>query len=157
MMRMMFRQRFFSWFDSYDVYDEQGDTLYTVKGMLSWGHCLKVMDAQGRELGMVKEEVFTLLPRFQLFMDGREVGVIEKQFTLFQPKFRLEVMGWSVEGDWLEWDYRVMQGQRPVATISKKLLEWTDTYAIEVVQEQDALLSLMVVLAIDAVKCSAGN
>ena len=43
-MRMYFKQRLFSWFDSYDIYDEQGNTLYVVKGQLSWGHCLKIFD-----------------------------------------------------------------------------------------------------------------
>ena len=43
-MKMLFRQRFFSWFDSFDIYDEAGNTLYIVKGQLSWGHCLKIFD-----------------------------------------------------------------------------------------------------------------
>ena len=40
-MKLLFKQRFFSWFDSYDIYNEAGDTVYVVKGQLSWGHCLK--------------------------------------------------------------------------------------------------------------------
>ena len=48
-MKMVFKQRFFSWFDSYDIYDEQGNTLYEVRGQLSWGHCLKIFDAYGVE------------------------------------------------------------------------------------------------------------
>lgn len=31
-MRLLFRQRFFSWFDSYDIYDERENPVYTVKG-----------------------------------------------------------------------------------------------------------------------------
>ena len=46
-MQMLFRQRIFSWFDSYDIYAEDGSVLYTVKGQLSWGHCLKIFDADG--------------------------------------------------------------------------------------------------------------
>lgn len=34
-MKLLFQQRFFSWFDSYDIYNEAGQTLYTVKGQLS--------------------------------------------------------------------------------------------------------------------------
>ena len=49
-MKLLFRQRIFSWFDSYDVFDEDGDKLYTVKGQLSWGHCLKIYDANGNLL-----------------------------------------------------------------------------------------------------------
>ena len=29
-MRLLFKQRFFSWFDSYDIYDEDGNTVFTV-------------------------------------------------------------------------------------------------------------------------------
>ena len=37
-MKLLFKQRLFSWFDSYDIYDEAGNTVYVVKGQLSWGH-----------------------------------------------------------------------------------------------------------------------
>ena len=47
-MILRFKQRFFSWFDSYDIYDENGNTVYVVKGQLSWGHCLKIFDAYGK-------------------------------------------------------------------------------------------------------------
>ena len=36
----------------------------------------------------------------------------------------------------------------------KELFHWTDTYVIDVAEEKDALYALMVVLAIDAEKCS---
>ena len=34
-MKLRFRQRFFSWFDSYDIYNESGETVFAVKGALS--------------------------------------------------------------------------------------------------------------------------
>ena len=36
-MKLWFKQRMFSWFDSYDIYDENGQTMFVVKGALSWG------------------------------------------------------------------------------------------------------------------------
>ena len=30
-MKLLFKQRFFSWLDSYDIYDEYENTVYTVK------------------------------------------------------------------------------------------------------------------------------
>ena len=48
-MKLCFKQRFFSWFDSYDIYDAStGATAFTVEGKLAWGHCLHILDAQGR-------------------------------------------------------------------------------------------------------------
>ena len=61
-MKLLFKQRLFTWFDSYDIYDENGNTVYTVEGQLSWGHCMKVFDAYGNEIGMLQEKVFTFLP-----------------------------------------------------------------------------------------------
>ena len=66
-MRLLFKQRFLSWFDSYDIYDEEGRTAYTVEGKLSWGHRLEIYGPAGDHLGTVKEEVLTLLPRFALY------------------------------------------------------------------------------------------
>ena len=42
-MKLLFKQRFFSWLDSYDIYDEMGNTVYTVKGELSWGNYRYIM------------------------------------------------------------------------------------------------------------------
>ena len=76
-MRMYFKQRLFSWFDSYDIYDEDGATLYTVEGQLSWGHCLHILDAAGRHVGTVQERVLTLLPKFELYFEEQYVGCVQ--------------------------------------------------------------------------------
>ena len=61
-MKLLFKQRAFAWFDSYDIYDENENTVYIVKGQLSWGHCLKIFDAsEEHELGTVKEQSFFLV------------------------------------------------------------------------------------------------
>lgn len=154
-MKLLFKQRFFSWFDSYDVYDEAGQTVYTVKGQLSWGHCLKIYDAHGRELGTVKERVLTFLPKFEMYLGNQYVGCISKEFTLFRPKFNIDCNGWHMDGNWMEWDYQILNGSGGlVANVSKELWNWTDTYVIDVRDPQDALCTLMLVLAIDAEKCS---
>lgn len=44
-MKLLFKQRIFSWLDSYDIYDENGDTVYTVKGQLSLGHKLFIYNS----------------------------------------------------------------------------------------------------------------
>ncbi len=155
-MKLLFKQRFFSWFDSYDIYDEDGNTVFTVQGRLAWGHKLEISDAAGNYLGMVKEEILTFLPRFALYVGDDCIGQIRKEFTLFKPAFTLDCNGWEVHGDFFEWDYQVMDGSRLVMTASKELLHWTDTYVLEIADPKDTLVCLMIVLAIDAAKCSNG-
>ena len=154
-MKLIFKQRLFSWFDSYDIYDEAGNTVFTVKGELSLGHLLRIYDANGKALGCVKERAFALLPKFEMYLGDSYIGCISKEFALFKPKFNIDYNGWHVEGDWFEWDYAIMNSAKMcVATVSKELLRWTDTYVIDVSDPKDALYVLMLVLAIDAEKCS---
>ncbi len=155
-MRLNFKQRFFSWLDSYDIYDEDGNTVFTVEGQLSWGHCLHIKDAGGNHIGTLQERIFTFLPQFEIYIHDSYVGCIKKEFTLFKPQFTIDCNGWQVDGQWMEWDYTIMDGRRQVAAISKELFHWTDTYIIDVADPRDALGALLVALAIDAEKCSRG-
>ena len=154
-MRLMFKQRLFSWFDSYDIFDEAGNTAYTVEGQLSWGHCLKIFDKAGNEVGTVKERILTFLPKFEIYLGNEYIGCISKEFTFFTPKFNIDYNGWHVDGNWFEWDYTILNSVgQDIAAVSKEIWNWTDTYVIDVYNPQDALYVLMLVLAIDAEKCS---
>ena len=157
-MKFIFKQRFFSWLDSYDIFDEYGNTLYTVKGELAFGHMFNIYDAGGNQVGCIKEKVFTWLPKFEIYMDGRCIGCIKKEFSLFKAKFTIDLNGFRVVGDLFEWDYTIINAEgRNVATVTKELFNFTDTYSINVENPSDALCALMLVLAIDAEKCSRGK
>ena len=103
----------------------------------------------------MKQRVLTFLPKFDLYVRETCVGTICKEFTFLRPAFTLDFNGWQVSGSFMEWDYTITDAEgRQVATVSKELFHWTDTYVIDVAEEKDALYALMVVLAIDAEKCS---
>ena len=154
-MKLLFKQRFFSWFDSYDIYDESGNTIYVVKGQLSWGHCLKIFDRYGSEIGTVKERVLTLLPKFEIYEKNNYIGCISKEFTFIKQKYNIDFNGWHIDGSFIEWDYTIVDSHgNKIAEISKELLRMTDTYVLDISKPEDALYVLMFVLAIDAEKCS---
>lgn len=154
-MKLLFKQRVFSWLDSYDIYDEQGNTVYTVRGKLNWGHCLKIYDVYGTEIGTVKERVLTFLPKFEIYLGEQYLGCIQKELTFFKPRYQIDYNGWYVEGNFWEWDYEIIDCTGDtVAVVSKELLHWADTYAIDVCNPEHALTVLMFVLALDAEKCS---
>ena len=81
-MRLLIKQRVFSWTDTYDVYDENENRKYFVKTeMFRMGHQIHVYDAAGNEIGMIKQRVFTLLPCFDIEIGGREMGSIQKELN----------------------------------------------------------------------------
>ena len=153
-MKMLFKQRLFSWFDSYDIYDENGETLFTVEGKLNWGHCLHILNAGGEHIGSVQQKMTALMPRFELYAYGEHLGCIKQELTLLTPRFTFDCSDWEVEGDWTQWDYSIVSPRLGlVAVVGKVLFQMTDTYAIDVPDPGNALCVLMAVLAIDAGKC----
>lgn len=154
-MKLLFKQRLFSWFDSYDIYNENGDTVFTVHGKPSWGHKLHIHDSSDNHIATVKQVLLTFMPRFELYVGDRYVGSISKKFTFLRPSYEIDFNNWRISGSFLEWDYRIEDvSQRCVAVISKEIFNFTDTYSIDVNNSNDALYVLMTVLAIDAEKCS---
>lgn len=152
-MKLLFKQRIFSWFDSYDIYNEHGETVYTVEGKFGWGHRLHICDANGVHIATLKQELFSLLPSFELYENEQLIGYVRKKFSFFKPCY--DALDWSVEGNFLEWDYTLTDTSGNVAaTISKEIFNFTDTYSIDVAEGINPLYPLMVTLAIDAEKCS---
>ena len=157
-MKLLIKERVFSWSDTYDIYDENGNVKYIVKAeIFSFGHQLHVYDSNGNEIGQIKQKLLTFLPQFEIEIGGRTVGTISKQFTLFRPKYEIDFNGWRVEGDFLGWDYDVYEGCSSIIHISKELFHWGDTYAIHFANSQDELMGMMLVIAIDAANCSESN
>lgn len=153
-MKLIIKERIFSWFDSYDVYDEHKKTAFTVKGKLAWGHMLVIYDKDGEKVGKVEEKIISLLPKYEIFENGESLGCIRKDITLVKPKYSLDSKGWTAKGDIVQWNYKIVKDKKVIATISRKLIRLKDTYVIEVENDKDALRALMFVLAIDAERCS---
>ena len=103
-MKLLFKQRLFSWFDSCDIYDEAGNTVYVVKGQLAWGHKLIIYDAYGNEVGMVVEKVLTFLPKFEIYKNGSYIGCLSKEFSFLTPHYNIDYNGWHIDGTIMEWD-----------------------------------------------------
>lgn len=155
-MKLYLKQKILSWFDSYNIYDENDEIVYKVKGRLSWGHLLKIYDNTGNEVGTIKEKIITIMPKFILYNEkNKEIGSISKKITLFKPSYKLSCNDWEIDGNILEWNYKVKdKNKNIIMTAKKKLFKLTDTYEIDIENKKDALLSLMIVLSIDIDKCS---
>lgn len=153
-MRLILKQRLLSFLDSYDIYDDVGNVVFVVNGRLSIGHCLEIYYPDGSYVGTLKQRVMCFMPTYDISIGGRMAGCIKRRFSFFTPRYDLDFCGWTVVGDVFQLDYSVYDGQRAVMTVSKKLFSFSDTYAIDVFDDRDALAGLMIALAIDADKCS---
>ena len=128
--------------------------LFVKAEFFALGHQIHVYDKSGREVGMVKQRLLTLLPAFDIEIDGKEFGSVQKEFTFFKPRYELDYNGWRCEGDFLAWDYDVYEECCAVVHISKKPFHWGDTYVIDILDPKDEIMALMLAIAIDAANCT---
>ena len=106
----------------------------------------------------MKQVLLTFLPRFDCYENGKYIGSIQKKISFFKPHFEIVFNDWSISGNIFEWDNDITSASgQTIATVSKELLNFTDTYAIKTADDNDALYALMVTLAIEAEKCSRNN
>lgn len=150
-MKLLFKQRFLSLSGSYDIYDEDGNIAFTVKGKIGIGRRFNVYDSLGNQVGEINQVVFRFLPEYAICIGGLHRGSVKRKFHPFRRDYDINYMGWYADGDIFGFDYSVYDSVgNQVADVSKQLFKFTDTYVIDVLNPQNALYVLMLTVAIDA-------
>ena len=72
-MELYFKQRLLSFFDSFDIYDEDDNVVYTVEGQPAWLHKLHVLNAAGEHIATVRQEL-SLLASFELLVGEEPIS-----------------------------------------------------------------------------------
>lgn len=151
-MKLYMKQKVFSIKDRFYIKDVNENDRYYVEGeFFSIGRKLHLYDMNGQELAFIQQKVLTFLPRFYVFMKGKQVAEIVKEFTFFRQQYSVNGLGWHVEGDFLAHDYSVVDQGSQIAYVHKVWLSWGDSYEIDMNDSGNEVLTLAVVLAIDAV------
>lgn len=155
---LLINQKTYTWRERFNIYDSVQNVKYTVKGELtSVKRHLHIYDTAGQEIAFVKEKLMTLRPSaaleshptdFDLVIGGKRVGKLRSKWSITKNRYVLN-NGWKVEGNAIGWKYKITAGDQEIARISKKLLYWGDTYLITFPEDENELLILMIVLAID--------
>ncbi|HCU93051.1 MAG TPA: hypothetical protein DHU96_10080 [Actinobacteria bacterium] len=148
------RERMFRLGEDSDVTDEAGQPVLHVDGkVLSLHHRLILRDPGGREAGQVNRKLAALRPTYQISIDGKDVAEVRKHlFTPFGERFTIDVHGaggMEIDGDLLSHEFTIGRHGQTVATISKRWLSMTTSYAVDVAPGEDGVLILASVLALD--------
>jgi uncharacterized protein YxjI len=148
------RERLFRLGEDSDITDEAGQPLLHVDGkVLSLHNRLILRDPAGRETGQVHRKLAALRPAYEITIDGKDVAEVRKHlFTPFGERFTIGVHGgdgMQIDGDLLSHEFTIKRDGQTVATISKRWLTMTASYAVQVAPGEDDVLILASVLALD--------
>jgi uncharacterized protein YxjI len=148
------RERFFSIGDDFDIVDDHGDKVFHVDGkVFSVRNKVVIEDPSGAEVASVHRHLVALRPTYEVRIGGEKAAEVRKKlFTPFREKFTIDVPGpddLEMKGNLLDHEYTVDRGGREVAAVSKRWLTIRDTYAVQIAADQEPLLILGSVLALD--------
>ena len=148
------RERLFRLGEDSDITDEAGQPVLHVDGkVLSLHNRLILRDPAGREVGHVHRKLAALRPTYEITVDGKDVAEVRRHlFTPFGERFTIDVHGaggMQISGDLLSHEFTIERDGQTVATISKRWLTVTASYAVEVAPGEDDVLILASVLALD--------
>lgn len=150
-MRYLVRQRIFSFNDSFNITDEYERPVFQVEGKIfSIGNKLNIYDMSENKRVYIEQKVFRFLPEYEIYEADRLVAKVKKQLTFFKPKLDIESEygSFQVEGDVFSYSFSILRDEKLIATVSKKFISFSDTYAVEVAEgeKDDFVLALVIVI-----------
>ena len=105
------------------------------------------------EAGQVHRKLAALRPTYEITVGGRDVAEVRRRLlTPFGESFTIDVHGaggMEISGDLLDHEFVIARDGQTVATISKRWLSMTASYAVDVSPGEDDVLILAAVLALD--------
>lgn len=156
-MKLYFKQKMFSFTGDSNIYDESGQVAFVVKGQISWGKEFIVYDRYGNSVGIVKRNLKSFMPQFDIFLGTDYVGSIRKKFSFPTSRYAIDYNGWTVDGSTFGYNYifRDRNGYY-VASAAKEEMTLSDRYVLDIADEgnPDPLTVLMFIIAIDCEKAS---
>ena len=150
------KQKLFSLKQDFNIYDHNQTPLFRVSGKLfSVGRQLRIYDAiTNEELAYVKESPFRFLTHLKVYKGNDYIATIQQKMTLFKTKMTIEDIGWTIQGDFLGWQYVITdEKNQTIAEVKAKMLSWSDTFEITIDDTQvDPIIVLAIILAIDTIR-----
>lgn len=110
-MRYMLENEF-TWDGIYNLLDEQGSQAYMIDARIEdSGRIIAVCDADGKELGRVRQKREAKRPEYELTGGKQKLGDITRRISDYDIKY----MDWFVSGNILYWDFRVVDKRGNIA------------------------------------------
>jgi uncharacterized protein YxjI len=136
------------------IEDDAGNRAFEVDGKaFALGRTMDLLGLDGAQLYTIRAPVFSLRPTFEISQDEIVVARIEKAlFSLLSSKFTIALIPGrtlQAEGDFLDHEYRVLDGDAEVIGASRAWFSLHDTYGVRVADGFDDALALAIVIAIE--------
>ena len=160
-MKYRIKQKIFSLTDSFDIEDQHGRPAYTAKGkLLSFSSSQTLFDQTGNELLKIRKKHFSIMPTCRIVnVDGSEWLIKKKFWPFWTSHFALTTPEGPLEmtGSFWQHEYEIRQQGRLIASISKQLFSWSDSYGVDIHEPKWTAQLLAAVIVIDRIQHTDKN
>jgi uncharacterized protein YxjI len=148
------REKMFRLGEDSAITNESGQPVLQVEGkIMSLHQRLILRHPAGREAAQVHRKLAALRPTYEITIDGKNVAEVRQHlFTPFRERLTIDLPGagdMEISGDLLSHEFTIQRDGQTIATISKRWLSLTASYAVDVAPGENDLLILAAVLALD--------
>lgn len=153
-MRYKIHQKIFSFGDKFTIKNENDEPMFNIRGrVFTLGDKLYLEDLNGSELFYIEQKIFKFLPEYNIFQNGVQVAKVKKELTFFKPRFNINSNygKFEISGDIFAYNFRILKNGRTVATVSKRWFALSDTYGVEIGNEENQAFLLVLIIVIDQV------
>ncbi len=153
-MKYYIKQKVFSLKDKFTVKDANDKDVYQVQGkVFSLTNKLELLKMDGSQALNAKKKLFRFLPLYNIYSPHDDELAEVKRLLAFKPKFLVTVGNteYNVEGTLFAHTFQIYKDEQEVASITKKVVSFGDTYEIDILDENNKELFLFIVIIIDQI------
>ena len=148
------REQMFRLTEDSDITNESGQPVLRVEGKIMSLHSRLILrDPDGREVAQVHRKLAALRPTYEITIDGKNAAEVRQHlFSPFHERLTIDLPGagdMEISGDVLSHEFTIQRDGHTAATISKRWISLTASYAVDVAPGENDLLILASVLALD--------
>lgn len=159
--RYQMREKLASIGDDFWIENGAGQRAYKVDGKaLRVRDTLKIRDMQGNEVAEIQEKMLRVKDTMDIARGGQTIATVKQALvTPLRGRFSVNVTGGAdmdVQGNILGHEYKIEQGGREVAEVSKKWFRIRDSYGVDIQPGHDDALILAITVVVDQMTSDIG-
>lgn len=154
-MKYAIKQKLVSIGDDFDIKDSTGKKIYFVDGKgFTFGADLEIKDMARTSVARIKQKLFTIVPTYRILIGGKEIAVVKKKLFTIRQTFTILPRGGrmlTATGNLFLYDYQIKRDRQKIAKVSKKIIAFSDSYGVDINDDENQILILASSIIIDIV------
>lgn len=151
-MELYIKQRVFTVGAKYDVVDSNSNPVFYVQGKaFTFGAKITLFDNNDNELFYIKQNVFRLLPEYEIYSGDTLFAIVKKKPTFFRPSITVTGINSQIDidGDFWAMDFSILKDGSLIGHLSKEWFTFGDAYSLNIPNASDAAFFTALVITVD--------